>query len=310
MMNILKQGLLLVTLLTGLWGSVAQAAGWRPTPGLAPQYQRPYRPVLPAPNYALSQRRIRTPSMRRPFPEGTSAGWDYGYPAVRHDPYTYRRYGNLYNPSASASGPGGFRPLGPGSAPRVPAFARQYGWRPAVQPWVAAPAPRVRYQPRQRPADLAQPRLARNHAPPRWRYRPTAGNTEIRKQHHFRPPAPMPSRGNALRSVRWPGSWYATNYPHSRPADHHWPNRQRFSPQPVFYQGWLPAGIPPGYPPIAGNRQPVGFSAPSRHGHREISQQPLQRPSFSEPAASSQDPGFWALDPGLLGSYICDRCSG
>lgn len=139
-------------------GVEAHAFGqqWRPVPGYVAMPGRPlqqaarmpaFRPPIayPAPpRHAVPDRLPYRPAMSHPrrsfgaapygMPQGGYQG--YGYP-----PPTFYAGGGM-----PTMGPGPGYPFGhqmaPSWQPGPPLFARQYGWRPAGQPWVVREAPR------------------------------------------------------------------------------------------------------------------------------------------------------------------------
>ena len=128
----------------------AQAsAQWRPVyPGLGQTQMQQHLPFRPAPRanryYSASPREMRSKFYQ---PRLQSAYRPVAAPPMMPHPMAMES-GRFSYPVAQRYRPGARQPM---MRPEVPMFARQYGWRPAVNPWVVAPArqvlPRVAHKP-------------------------------------------------------------------------------------------------------------------------------------------------------------------
>lgn len=144
--------------------------GFRPLPAYRPYSasQREMRPVAspryPGMRYPLQRTELHHPPVAYPglrFPARTSGLWPN--PPHLHPPVA---------PRVAAGYPamGGVYPYLASQFRQLPLFARQYGWKPAVSPWVVGPN---RKSARQfAPVRYAQPRMAQQPVRGYTRFRP------------------------------------------------------------------------------------------------------------------------------------------
>ena len=201
-----------VVLVGGLWLPLDEALAfgqqWRPAPGYGVGSGANLRPTSNVP--AFRPHSAARPAIARRLPRvGPPAYPQYPY-AGRLTPHFAPRQGApLW--SYGRSPVGGFmpppghlaavypqaalsRPFVPAASPwgwQMPMFTRQFGWRPARQPWVAqTPAPRWQdYRSRITPPAVQQRPVRTAYVPAAGSWRPTAPGAASPRQFIARSPA-------------------------------------------------------------------------------------------------------------------------
>ena len=235
---------------------------------------------------------------------------DWHYPVPRTMPPVWHGgWGQSHHPVARTWGDPAWRHQGWDQAPM---FARQYGWQPMMQPWIAR-QPALSYMPHQ---TGDQPRVYRSQ-----QYPPQMPVTDRR----FRP---SPNSGLAANVPAY-GSW--------RPAPVHAPreryNRQAAARQHAVYRPHRPVSVAPVWAPPAYGDMPVSQSGQWRPRAAPVAyhwqasppdaafrppaygrSQPLERRiAEQDPQGSRQDrglPGWVTTYPDLDASVACTWCGG
>ena len=222
-----------VVICTLFAANLQAASQWRPVFGAAPghpqmQQQLPFRPVVPVNRYYSASQQEMRGNYYRPAPLPVRGPYWSSPPVVAAHPGASYRPPLQRWPAARQPSPQQMMPM----------YARQYGWRPAIDPRVIRPAPitqsRPVYQPLARYAGGARQFRPVTHQLPAGQglaagYRPVAPPVHYRQPAMSFPVSPRALSASNLPPV-YPGylphpagsaaNAYATPYSYYQPDNH------------------------------------------------------------------------------------------